>query len=105
MHSHEPYDCELRSGGGCGSRGLMSMDPSRLRTSRSTLKAFEQTVGSCSGAARAENFFRVRNSPKFERVLLITLQGLVGSTHTAGGQTPRTTVNTCVNSGRCSNSG
>ena len=45
MHSHEPYDCELRSGGGCGSRGLMSMDPSRLRTSRSTLKAFEQTAG------------------------------------------------------------
>lgn len=45
MHSHEPYDCELRSGGGCGSRGLMSMDPSRLRTSRSTMKAFEQTPG------------------------------------------------------------
>jgi hypothetical protein len=33
-----------------------------------------------------ENFFRMRNSPKFARVLLITLQGLVGSTHTAGGQ-------------------
>ena len=45
MHSHEPYDCELRSGGGCGSRGLTSMDPSRLRTLRSTLKAFEQTAG------------------------------------------------------------
>ena len=45
MHSHEPYDCELRSGGGCGSRGLTSMVPSRLRPSRSTLKAFEQTAG------------------------------------------------------------
>ena len=32
-----------------------------------------------------ENFFRMRNSPKFAQVLLITLQGLVGSTHTAGG--------------------
>lgn len=47
-----------------------------------------------------ENFFRMRNSPKFARVLLITLQGLVGSTHTAGGQARGTsTVNTCVNSG------
>lgn len=47
-----------------------------------------------------ENFFRMRNSPKFAQVLLITLQGLVGSTHTAGGQARGTsTVNTCVNSG------
>ena len=71
MHSHEPYDCELRSGGGCGSRGLMSMDPSRLRTSRSTLKAFEQTMGDLFGRFACPRKFAARCNGKCELNLMM----------------------------------
>ena len=72
MHSHEPYDCELRSGGGCGSRGLMSMDPSRLRTSRSTLKAFEQTAGVLFRRCACPRKFAARCNGKCELNLMMT---------------------------------